>query len=77
MSANILSKEVEIRLMDFFANSIDPKDLAKKIRRLNYLIGFSTMRKCEATKAEIKALDDNFYWLNELAQVLDPYLDVE
>jgi hypothetical protein len=26
---------------------------------------------------ELNKMDDNFYWLNEWAEALDPYLDVE
>jgi hypothetical protein len=33
------------------------------------------MRGCETIESEIKNIDDNFYWLNKLAETLDPYLD--
>lgn len=77
MSVNHFSKEIEVRLLEFFANSIDPKDMAKSIRRVNYALSVSSMRGCETIESELSNIDDNFYWLNKLAEVLDPYLDVE
>lgn len=71
------SKEVETRLKDFFINRIDPKDLAKTIREVNYALSLCSMRGCETLESELNNIDDNFYWLNKLAEVLDPYLDVE
>jgi len=35
------------------------------------------MRGCETVESEVKNIEDNFYWLNKLAEALDPYLDVE
>lgn len=72
-----LSKEVETRIKDFFINTIEPKDLAKTIRKVNYALSMCSMRSCETLESELKNIDDNFYWLNRLAEVLDPYLDVD
>ncbi|KLT69025.1 hypothetical protein [Flavobacterium sp. ABG] len=69
--------EVETRLTDFFANKIDPKDMAKTIRRFNYLIALSVMEESEVFPFEKTSLKDDFYWLNELTEVLDPYLEIE
>jgi hypothetical protein len=69
--------EVETRLTDFFANKIDPKDMAKTIRRFNYLIVLSVMEESEVFPFEKTSLKDDFYWLNELTEVLDPYLEIE
>lgn len=77
MSTNHLSKETETRLIDFFSNKIDPKDLAKTIRYLNYVIALGVMRKDETLKLQIIKIEDGFYWLNELAEILHPYLEVE
>ncbi|KUJ63401.1 hypothetical protein AR687_04440 [Flavobacteriaceae bacterium CRH] len=77
MSNNTLSKETELRLNDFFTNSIDPKLLAKTIRKVNYILALSIMRDCETMETEKTSLQDGFYWLNELAEILNPYLDVE
>ena len=77
MSTNHLSKEVEVRLKDFFIDIIDPKDMAKSIRQVNYALSLCSMRGCETLESELSNIDDNFYWLNRLAEILDPYLDAE
>lgn len=77
MSTNTLSKETELRLTDFFNNSIDPELMAKAIRKLNYILALSIMRDCETLETEKTNLEQGFYWLNELAEILNPYLNVE
>ncbi|RKR11296.1 hypothetical protein C8C83_3014 [Flavobacterium sp. 90] len=77
MSTNTLSKEAETRLIDFFSKSVDPQSLAKKIRKLNYILALSIMRDCETLENNKINIEDGFYWLNELAEILNPYLDVE
>lgn len=77
MSAENLSKEVDTRLKYFFIDVIEPKDIAKMIRQVNYTLSLCAMRGCETLDSEMRYIDDNFYWLNRLAEVLDPYLDVE
>jgi hypothetical protein len=77
MSTNTLSKEAETRLIDFFNKSVDPKVMAKTIRRLNYVLALSMMRECETILIEKTNLEDGFYWLNELAEILNPYFYVE
>jgi len=77
MSTNTLSKEAEIRLMNFFKNTIDPEGMAKAIRQVNYVLALGALRQHETVQNEITNLENSFYWLNELAEVLNPYLDVE
>ena len=77
MTTESLSKETEMRLIDFFNKTVDSKDLAKTIRQVNYVLSLCAMRGCETIETEFNNLEDNFYWLNKLAEVLDPYLDVE
>jgi len=77
MSTNTLSKETELRLAYFFNNSIDAKLMAKTIRQVNYMLALSLMRECETLETEKTNLENAFYWLNELAEILNPYLDVE
>jgi hypothetical protein len=77
MSTNNLSKEAEIRLMNFFNNTIDPQEMAKSIRHVNYVLALGALRQHETLQNEIDNLQNSFYWLNELAEVLNPYLDVE
>ncbi|PIF32457.1 hypothetical protein CLU81_2997 [Flavobacterium sp. 9] len=77
MTTESLSKETEMRLIDFFNKTVDSKDLAKTIRQVNYVLSLCAMRGCETIETEFNNLEDNFYWLNKLAEVLDPYLDTE
>ncbi|SMO58184.1 hypothetical protein SAMN06265220_102318 [Flavobacterium nitrogenifigens] len=79
MNAKNLSKETEKRLLDFFNNVIDAKDLAKAIRQLNYAIALVVMKDDERgyVYAQRENLEKGFYWLNELAEILHPYLEVE
>lgn len=77
MTTEGLSKEVETRLKVFFIDVIDPKDMAKIIRQVNHLLSLCVMRGCETVESEVKNIEDNFYWLNKLAEALDPYLDVD
>ncbi|KAF2079443.1 hypothetical protein [Flavobacterium sharifuzzamanii] len=79
MATNDLSEETEKRLLDFFNNVIDAKDLAKAIRQLNYAIALVVMREDEKGHiyAQKENLEKGFYWLNELAEILHPYLEVE
>lgn len=77
MTTENLSKEVENRLTEFFSNTIDPKDMAKTIRQVNYTLSLCTMSGCETIQPELNHLESNFYWLHRLSEVLDPYLDVE
>jgi hypothetical protein len=79
MATNDLSEETEKKLLDFFNNVIDAKDLAKAIRQLNYAIALVVMRDDERgyVYAQKENLEKGFYWLNELAEILHPYLEVE
>ncbi|MDQ8011539.1 MAG: hypothetical protein REI96_03745 [Flavobacterium nitrogenifigens] len=79
MNAKNLLKETEKRLLDFFNNVIDAKDLAKAIRQLNYAIALVVMKDDERgyVYAQRENLEKGFYWLNELAEILHPYLEVE
>ena len=77
MSTNTLSKETELRLTEFFTNSIDPQSMAKTIRQVNYFLALTAMRENEPLPSEKENLENGFYWLNQLAETLNPYLDVE
>ncbi|WP_165763230.1 hypothetical protein [Flavobacterium sp. AJR] len=50
--------------------------MAKVIRQANYLLALGAMRE-QTLQNEIINLENSFYWLNELAEILNPYLDVE
>ncbi|MEN2398804.1 hypothetical protein GKZ90_0003415 [Flavobacterium sp. MC2016-06] len=72
MSTNTFSKETETKLIDFFNKTIDVKDMAKLIRKVNYVIALEAMKEQGMIDLEF-----SFYWLNELAEILNPYLDKE
>ena len=75
MTTGRFSDVVETRLNVFFTDNIDCKEMAKLIREVNNVLSLSVMRGCETIESEIKNIDDNFYWLNKLAEILDPYLE--
>jgi hypothetical protein len=77
MSTNTLSKETELRLTDFFNKSIDPITMAKTIRQVNFILALTAMRESETLQSEKTSLENGFYWLNKLAETLNPYLDAE
>lgn len=77
MSTNNLSQEAEIRLTNFFNSTIDPIEMAKAIRQVNYILALGVLREHETLKNEASSLENSFYWLNQLAEVLNPYLDAK
>jgi len=77
MSTRTLSKEAELRLADFFNRTVDPVSMAKTIRHFNYLVALSVMRGNETFNMDMTKLENGFYWLNQLAEILNPYLDAE
>ena len=77
MSTNTLSKEAETRLMNFFNKTIEPETMAKTLRQVNYILALGVMREHETLQNEITNLENGYYWLNELAEILNPYLDKE
>jgi hypothetical protein len=77
MSVNSLSKETELRLNEFFNQETDPVRFAKTIRKVNYLLAMSLMRDCETMQIDPKSVEQGFFWLNELAEILNPYLETD
>lgn len=77
MNANKISKETQIRLLNFFNERIEPLEMAKTLRQVNFTLALGVMSEHEELQNEINKLRDNFYWLNELAETLNPYLDLE
>ncbi|MDL2142692.1 hypothetical protein QQY79_09180 [Flavobacterium tructae] len=74
MKTNTLSKEAETRLIDFFNHTIDPTEMAKAIRQANHILALGVIREHENLEKERTSLENSFYWLNELAEILNPYL---
>lgn len=63
--------------MDFFNESIDPESMAKTIRQVNYVLALNLLREREMLESEKTNLENGFYWLNKLAEILNPYLEAE
>ena len=63
-------------LLKFFTETVDTKTMAQYLRRATYLIALSYIRAEETVNPMDKEwTDDSFYFLNELAEVLDPVLE--
>lgn len=77
MITNTISKETKIRLLNFFNERIEPVEMAKTLRQVNFTLALGVMSEHEELQNEINKLRDSFYWLNELAETLNPYLDLE
>lgn len=77
MNSNTLSKEAETRLIDFFNHIIDPEDMAKILRQVNFILVLAVMRQHETLQIGVINLEENYYFLNELAEILNPYLSEE
>ncbi len=74
MESNI-NKEVEKRLVELF-NTISIDEMAKNLRQSNYILALTFIRKDDnENPIEAKKADDCFYWLNELAEALEPVLN--
>jgi hypothetical protein len=77
MSTNTLSAETQIRLLNFFNDRIEPEEMAKTLRQINFTLALGVMSEHESLQYEIAKLRDGLYWLNELAETLNPYLELE
>jgi hypothetical protein len=66
------------RLIEFFDKQISPETMAKYIRRINYILTLTVIRSSETTNPmNLEWLDDGFYHLNELAEILEPNLFID
>lgn len=66
------------KLIEFFNKEISPEDMAKNIRRLNYILGLTVIRNNpEQNPIDKDWLENGFYWINELAEILNPYLEIK
>jgi hypothetical protein len=77
MKTNTLSKEAETRLIDFFNHIIDPEDMAKILRQVNFILALAVMRQHDTLQIGVINFEENYYFLNELAEILNPYLSEE
>lgn len=51
--------------------------MAKTLRQLNFTLSLGVMNEHQTLLNEISVLKDGLYWLNELAETLNPYLDLK
>lgn len=64
------------RLVTFFTEQVDAKSMAQSLRRAAYLIALSFIRSDGHSNVMSQEwADDSFYFLNEMAEVLDPVLE--
>ena len=62
--------------MNFFNERIDPLSMAKMLRLVNFNLAMTVMSEREFAPAETTIID-SFFWINQLAETLNPYLDLE
>ncbi|MCB0745987.1 MAG: hypothetical protein KDC90_00855 [Ignavibacteriae bacterium] len=68
------NKEIIKKLEEFLVKEISPKSLALAIRRYNFHIADAVMRDTDNQLIVKEHLRSPFYWLNDLAEILDPYI---
>lgn len=56
---------------------IDPEDRTKILRQVNCILALGVTRQHETLQIGLLNFEDNYYWLNELAEILNPYLSEE
>ncbi|WP_317039170.1 hypothetical protein [Flavobacterium sp. Root901] len=66
---HLFSKETENRLWDFFNNRIEPEEMTKTPRQINFTFALGIIRENETLQNEIPKLKNSFYWLNELVKL--------
>jgi hypothetical protein len=71
---NIIFTTEDQKLMNFFNSIVDRKDMALYIRRSVYVMSKLALSSSEDLFKK-EWIDDGFYYLNELAETLDPYLE--
>lgn len=65
------------KLNTFFKVEIDPQTMAKYIRRVNHILALTAIREDDNNPINKEWLDDGYYHLNQLAEVLDPSMSVD
>jgi hypothetical protein len=53
------------------------EEMSRAISKLNYILALGILRQDPTLQNELINLEDSFFWLNELAEVLNPYLSLE
>lgn len=66
------NKKLEL-LQDFFGSEIEPKEFAKCMRRVNYVIATYAMNDTDTRFQDW--VSDGYYWLNSFVEKLDPVIE--
>lgn len=69
------TKNIDIKILSFFDDITTPKDFARSLRRVNYILSLQSLRNNEDDAIKREWLDEGFYILNEFAETLDPVLE--
>lgn len=77
MRKNNLSGETEKKLLQFFNDTVDSQNLVKAIRQLNCVIALSQVTEDDAKYAQKENLIKGVNWLNELAEIINPYVEYQ
>ena len=65
-------------LDDFLNKWVGPKEMAKYLRRANYIMNMEYVKSNkDEFSASDKELEECFYYINQLAEKIDPYFDKE
>jgi hypothetical protein len=51
--------------------------MAKILRQVDYILALRVMRQRKTLQIGLTNFEDNYYWLNELVEILNPYLSEE
>lgn len=69
-----MTKELKIKLEEFLTKNIDPKDLAKYLRRFKYETVKMVLNTEDNDSFCKEWISDGHYYLTELCEILDPQL---
>ena len=79
MNQEKIKESIEEKIKEFLNRDIDPKTLALYLRKYNHAIISNEMERL-SVDFEYMYLDeikDGYYWVNQVAELLDPYLKKE
>lgn len=78
-ATNSKNESVNEKLAQFFKNEVKPDQLAKVIRRLNHSVTTLVLQNDNEAIPLLNKdwIKNGFYWLNEFAEILEPYLEIE
>ncbi|MDI5886534.1 hypothetical protein [Flavobacterium yafengii] len=72
-----LRNQASERLDLFFKEITGEAEMAKQIRRMNYVLSMATIGEKDEHLPGEYWVKDGLFWLNELAEVLDPSISID